>query len=54
VTPDQVRAQLASVSQQMSQVSQDTTLSVEVKSAQLTALANQFNVLMAQLQQLGG
>jgi hypothetical protein len=38
----------------MSQVSQDTTLSVEAKSAQLTSLANQFNMLMAQLQQLGG
>jgi hypothetical protein len=54
MSPDQLRSQLATVSQQMSQVSQDTTLSVEAKSAQLTSLANQFNMLMAQLQQLGG
>jgi hypothetical protein len=53
-TPDQLRAQLASVSQQMAQVSQDTTLSVDAKTARLTALANQFNLLMSQLQQLGG
>jgi hypothetical protein len=38
----------------MALVSQDTTLSVEAKSARLTSLANQFNMLMSQLQQLGG
>lgn len=51
-TADQLRAQIATVSQQMTQVSQDPSLTTDARTAKLTALGAQFNQLMAQLQQL--
>jgi hypothetical protein len=53
-TADQLRAQIAAVSQQIAQVSHDPTLSTQAKTAQLNALGAQFNQLTSQLQQLGG
>ena len=53
-TADQLRAMITAVSQQMAQVSQDPSLSAEVRTAQLSTLGAQFNQLMTQLQQLGG
>ena len=49
-TADQLRAQLAAVTQQMSQVSLDTTLTNDARVQQLNALSAQFNQLMTQLQ----
>jgi hypothetical protein len=51
---DQLRAQIAQVSQQMASVAQDPTLKTDTRAALLSGLAAQFNQLMAQLQQLGG
>ena len=51
---DQLRAQIAAISQRMTQISQDPTLSSDAKTTQLAALGAQFNQLMMQLQQLGG
>ena len=52
-TADQLRAQIAAVSQQMNQVSQDTGLTNDARVQQLTTLSAQFNQLMTQLQQTG-
>ena len=43
----------SAVAQQVSQVTQDTTLSVDAKSQQINALATQFNQLVSQLAQMG-
>jgi HAMP domain-containing protein len=53
-TPDQLRTQISGVAQQMAQVSQDASIPVDLKTAQLNNLASQFNQLMLQLQQHGG
>ena len=50
-TADQLRAQIATISQQMAQISQDPTLSADTRAQKLSALATQFNQLMAQLPQ---
>jgi hypothetical protein len=50
-TSDQLRAQIAAISQQMAQVSQDPSLPPDVKTQKLSALSTQFNQLMSQLQQ---
>ncbi len=49
-TADQLRAQIASVAQSMSRVSQDASLTSEARVQQLNALSLQFNQLTAQLQ----
>jgi hypothetical protein len=53
-TADQLRAQLTDIAQQMAQVSADPTLSADAKTTQLGVLGAEFNLLMAQLKQLGG
>lgn len=54
LTPDQLRAQIAAVSQRMTAVSNDPTLSAAAKTRQLQDLGAQFNQLVQQLRQLGG
>jgi hypothetical protein len=51
-TSAQLHAQIAAISQQMAQVSQDPSLPPDVKTQKLTALSTQFNQLMDELQQL--
>jgi hypothetical protein len=51
---EQLRAQIAAVSQRMTAVSNDSTLSAAAKTKQLQDLGNQFNQLVQQLHQLGG
>jgi HAMP domain-containing protein len=53
-TADQLRAQIAAISQQMAQIAQDPSINGDLKTTQLAALGAQFNQLMTQLQQLGG
>jgi hypothetical protein len=52
LTADQIRAQIAAVSQRMTAVSNDATLAPNVKAVQLQDLGNQFNQLVLQLQQV--
>jgi len=54
LTIDQVRAQISAVSQRMTTVSNDPTLSPSAKTKQLQDLGNQFNQLVQQLHQMGG
>jgi uncharacterized protein (UPF0147 family) len=51
MTADQIRAQIAAVSQRMTTVSNDATIPANVKAVQLQDLGNQFNQLLVQLQQ---
>jgi hypothetical protein len=53
-TVDQLRTQVAALSQQMAKVSQDPSLSPDARAAQIGALTTQYNQLMTQLHQLGG
>jgi HAMP domain-containing protein len=50
-TSDELRAQIAAVSQKMATVSNDPTIPADARSVQLQDLGNQFNQLMQQLQQ---
>jgi HAMP domain-containing protein len=51
---DQIRGQIAAVSQKMTTVSNDPTLPAAIKAKQLQDLGTQFNQLVQQLRQLGG